>query len=139
MWFCGAYVTAACGRDKDRATRVSSLTNEEPLVVVKARINIVREVVREDCGDSCGSVVGEGKTSLCCGGHGDVLERSFGAKNGDVSCGWGRSGHRGSEVFASGGGDKDVVGVNGDVFVKWGEKESVEYFLGYAGGRGGHG
>ena len=126
------------GQDKNCVTRVSSLANEEPLVVVKARIDIVREVVREDCSDSRDSVVREGKASLCRGGYRDVLERTFGAENGDVSHDWGRGGHRGSEVFASGGGDKDIVRVNGDIFVKWGEKESVEYFLGYAGRRGGH-
>ena len=49
-----------CGGDKDRATGVSSLTNEEPLVVVKACVDIVWEVVGEDCGDSRYSVVREG-------------------------------------------------------------------------------
>ena len=43
--FDGAFVTVMCGGDKDRATRVSSLTNEEPLVVMKACVDIVREVV----------------------------------------------------------------------------------------------
>ena len=45
VWLGRAYVTAMCGGNKDRATRVSSLTNEEPLVVVKAGVDIMREVV----------------------------------------------------------------------------------------------
>ena len=39
------------GGDKNRATRVSSLTDEEPLMVVKARVDIVGEIIREDRGD----------------------------------------------------------------------------------------
>ena len=55
---------AVCRGDKDRATGVLSLTNEEPLVVVKAGIDIVWEVVGEDCSDSCYSVVRERETAL---------------------------------------------------------------------------
>ena len=33
------------GGDKDRATGVSALANEEPLVVVKAGVDIVGEVI----------------------------------------------------------------------------------------------
>ena len=128
-----------CGGNKDRAMGVSSLTNEEPLVVVKACVDIMREVVREDCGGGRGSVVWKGKASLPHGGCGSILERAFGAEDGDVSRGWGSGGHRGSEVLAMGRGNEDVVGVNGDVFVKQGEEEGVEDFLGYAGGSGGHG
>ena len=127
------------GGNKDRATRVSSLANEEPLVVVEACVDVVREIVGEDCGDSRGSVVWERETSLCRGGCRSVCEGAFGTEDRDVGCGRGIDGHRGSEVFASGRSHKDVVGVDGDILVKRGEKESVEYFLGYARGSGRHG
>ena len=126
------------GRDEDCATRVSSLANEEPLVVVKACVDIVWEVVREDCGNSRGSVVGEGEASLCRGGRRSGLKRAFGAEDGDVGRSRGSSSHWGSEVFASGGGDEHVVGINGDVFMKWGEEESVKDFLSYTRGSGRH-
>ena len=45
VWFCRVYVAAMCGGDEDRATGVSSLTNEEPLVVVKARVDVMWEIV----------------------------------------------------------------------------------------------
>ena len=114
------------------------MTNEEPLVVVKARIDIVWEVVRKDCGDSCGSVVRKGKAPLHRGGCGSVHERALGAENGDVSCDWGSGVHRGSEVFASSGGDENIIRVNGNIFVKWGKEEGVEDFLSYLGGSGRH-
>ena len=126
------------GGDEDRAARVSSLTNEEPLVVVKACVNIMREVIREDCGDGRGSVVREGETSLRHGRCGSVLERTFGGENGDVSRHWGSGVHRGSEVFALRGGDENIVGIDGNVFVKRGKKESVEDLLGDLGGSGRH-
>ena len=126
------------GGDEDRATGVSSLTNEEPLVVVKACIDIVWEVIREDCGDSCGGVVRKGEAPLRCGRCGSVHERALGAENRDVSCDWGSGAHQGSEVFASRGGDENIVGVNGNVFVEWGKEESIEDFLGYLGGSGRH-
>ena len=126
------------GGDEDRATGVSSLTNEEPLVIVKARIDVVWEVVRENCGNSRGSVVGKGEAPLRRGGCGSVPERALGAENGDVSCDWGSSVHRGSEVFVPRGGDEDIIRVNGNVFVKRGKEESVEDFLGYLGGSGRH-
>ena len=44
MWLHGVYVAVTGGRDEDCATGVSSLANEEPLVVVKACVDIVREV-----------------------------------------------------------------------------------------------
>ena len=74
MRFCGAYIATMRGWDKDRTTRVSSLANEEPLVVVEAGVDIVREIVGKDCGDSCDGVIREGETSLCCGGCGSVCE-----------------------------------------------------------------
>ena len=127
-----------CGGDEDRATGVSSLANEEPLVVVKARVYVMREIVREDCGDSCDSVVRKGETPLCRGGCGSVHERAFGAKNGDIGCNWGGRGHWGSEVFTLWGGDEDIIGVDGDILVEWGKEESVENFLSYLGGSGRH-
>ena len=129
---------AVCGRDEDRAAGVSSLTNEEPLVIVKACVDIMWEVVREDCGDSRGSVVREGETPLHRGGCRSVCEGTFGAENGDVSRSWGRSIHWGSEVFAARGGDKGVIRVDGDILVERGKEEGVEDFLSYLGGRERH-
>ena len=127
-----------CGGDEDCAVGVPSLANEEPLMIVKARIDIMWEVVREDCGNSRGSVVWKGKAPLCRGGCGSIHEGALGAENGDVSGDRGRGVHQGSEVFATGRGNKDVVGVNGDVLVKRGKKGSVENFLSYLGGSGRH-
>ena len=129
MWFCRANIAAMRGGDKDRATWVSSLANEEPLVVVKASIDVMGEIIGEDCSDSRSGVVREGEASLCCGGCGSIRQRTLGAEDGYVGCGWGICGHRGSEVFSSGGGDKDIVGVDGDILVERGEKERVENFL----------
>ena len=134
-----AHVAAMCRGDKDRATGMSSSTNEEPLVVVKAGVNIVWEVVGKDRGDSRYSVVGKGEASLCRGRYGGILKGTSGTKDRDVSRARGIGGHWGSEVFAAGGGDEDVVGVDGDVLVKRGEKEGVEYFLGCTGRCGRHG
>ena len=114
-------------------TGVSSLTNEEPLVVVKACVNIVWEVIGEDCGDSRCCVVRKGETSLRRGGRRGVCEGTSGTEDRDIDCDRGVSGHRGSKVLASRGSDEDVVGVDGDIFVERGEKEGVEDFLGYAG------
>jgi hypothetical protein len=46
---------------------------------------------------------------------------------------------QGSEVFSSGSGDIDVIGVNGDVVMERGKEEGVEYFLSYTGGGRRHG
>ena len=127
------------GGNKDRATGVSSVTNEKPLVVVKSRVDVVWKVVGKDCGDSRCSVVREGETSLCHGGCGSVRQRTFGAEDGYIGCGWGIGGRWGSEVFVSGGSDKDVVGVDGNVLVEWGDEEGVKDFLGNLGGSGRHG
>ena len=51
MWFRGAYIVVMGGRDKDRATGMSSLANEEPLMVVEAGVDIMGKVIRKDCGD----------------------------------------------------------------------------------------
>jgi hypothetical protein len=139
MRFRRAYIATVRRGDKDRATRVSSLTNEEPLVVVKSCVDVVWEIIGEDCGDSRYSVVRERETSLCRGRRGRVRQGTSGAEDGYIGCCWGIGGHRGSEIFASGGGDEDIVGVNGDIFVERGEEESVEDFLGYLRGSGRHG
>jgi hypothetical protein len=139
MRFRGVYVATMCGRDKDRATGVSSLANEEPLVVVKVGIDTVGEVVGEDGGDGHSGVVREGEASLCRGGRGSVRQRTFGAEDGYIGRSPGACSHRGSEVFASGGGDEDIVRVDGDILVERGEKESVEDFLGNLGRSGRHG
>ena len=117
------------GWDKDRAPGMSSLANEEPLVVMKASIDIVREVVGKDCGDSRYSVVGKGKTPLCRSGCGSLCKGTSGAEDRDESRGRSIGGHRGSEVVAAWRGDEDIVGVNGNMFVKRGEEEGVEDFL----------
>ena len=138
MRFSRAYVTTMCGGNKDRATRVSSLTNEEPLVVVKSCVNVVREVVGKDCGDSRYSMVREGETSLHRGRCGGVRQGTPGAKDGYIGRGRGIGSRRGSEVFASRRSDEDVVGVDGDVLVERGEEEGVEDFLSYSGRSGRH-
>ena len=105
------------------------MTNEEPLVVMKACVDVVWEVVREDRGDGCDGVVREGETPLRCGRYGSVRQRTFGTEDGHIGCGWGVCGHWRSEVFASRGSDEDVVRVNGDVFMKRSKEEGVEDFL----------
>ena len=114
------------------------MTNEEPLVVMKACVDIVGEVIGEDCGDGRDGVVREREAALSRGGRGGIYKGTPGAKNRDIGCGRGTSGHRWPKVFASGGGDKYVVGVDGNVFVKWGEEEGVENFLGDLRGSGRH-
>ena len=136
--FHRARIVVTRGRDEDHTARVSSLSNEKPLMVVKVCVDIVWEIIREDCGDSRGSVVRKGETPLCRSRCGSVREGTFGTENGDVSHGWSSDVHRGSEVFMSRGGNEDIIGVNGDVFMKRGEEESVEDFLSYLGGCGRH-
>ena len=127
-----------CGGSKDRATWVSSVTNEEPLVVMKACVDIVWEVVRENHSDSHNGVVWKGETPLRRGGDGSVGKRTTGTEDRDICRGWSGGGHWGSEVFSSRGGDENVVWVNGNIFVKRGEEESVEDFLGDSGRSGRH-
>ena len=129
MRFRGAYITTMCGGDKDCAARVSSLTNEEPLVVVKACVDIVWKVIREDGGDSRYGMVGKGETPLCRGGRGNVREGAFGTKNRDVSRNRGSGVQWGSDIFASRRGDEDIVGVDSDIFMEGGEEEGIEDFL----------
>ena len=40
------HIMSLRGGDKDHATRVSSLTNEEPLVVVELCVDVMWEVIR---------------------------------------------------------------------------------------------
>ena len=87
MWFRRAHITAVCGGDKDRATWVSSLANEEPLVVVKVGIDIVGEVVGEDRSYGRNGMVRERETALCTGRCGSVRQRSSGIKDGYIGNG----------------------------------------------------
>ena len=109
------------------------MADEEPLMVVKAGVDIVREVIRKDCGDSRDSMVREGKTPLRRGGSRSIRKRTFCAEDGDVGRGWSGGSHRGSKVLSARGSDEDVVGVDGDIFVERGEEEGVENFLSYTG------
>ena len=101
MRFCRVHVAAVRGGNEDRAARMSSLTNKEPLMVVKACVDIMWEVVQEDCSNGRNSVVGEGKAPLRCSRHRFGFEGLSGAENGDISRDGGVGGHRGSEVFAT--------------------------------------
>ena len=139
MRFGGVYVATVGRWDKDCAARVSSLANEEPLVVVKTGVDIVREVVRKDCGDSRDGVIGERETSLCRGRCGSVSQRTSGVEDRHIGCDRSVGGHRGSEVFASGGSDEDVIGVDGNILMEWGKEEGVEDLLGDPGRSGRHG
>ena len=101
MRFCRTHVTAMRRGDEDRAMRVSSLANEEPLVVVKAGIDIVGKVVRQNGSDGGDRMIRDRKTALR---HGRKQHGSEGlscAQDRDVSHGRGVSGHWGSEVFAT--------------------------------------
>jgi hypothetical protein len=118
--------------------RMSSLTNEEPLVVVESGVDIVREVIGKNCGDSRNSMVGKGEASLRRGGYRSILKRASGAENRDVGHSWSSDGHRGSGVFVSRGSDEDVVGIDGDVLMERGEEEGVENLLSYSGRSGRH-
>jgi hypothetical protein len=40
------------------------------------------------------------------------------------------------EILSMRGSDKNIIGVDGDVLVEWGKKESVKEFVGDAGGSG---
>ena len=138
MQFGRTHVSAVRGRDEDRATGVSSLANEEPLIDMDLGIDIMREVIGKDCSDGSDCMIGEGETSLCCSRHRFGGEGSSGTENGDVSCDWGVSSYWGLEVLLARGGDIDIVRVDGDIIVKWGEEEGVEDFLSNLGGSGRH-
>ena len=126
------------GGNEDRAAGVSSLANEEPLMVVKTGVDVMRKVIRQDRSNSRGSVVRKGETALRRGGRRSIQERAFGAEDGDVSRDWGIGVHWGSEDLTSRGGDENIIGVDGNVLMKRGEEESVEDFLGNLGGSGRH-
>ena len=134
----GAYVSAMCGGNEDRATRVSSSANEEPLVIVETSIDVVRKVIGEDGSNSRDGVIGEWETSLCRSGRGSVRQRTSGVEDRDVGRGRSVGGRRGSEVFASGRSDEDVVRVDSDVLMERGKKEGVEDFLSDLGRSGRH-
>ena len=126
MRFGGVYSVSMRRGDKDHAAGVSSLTNEEPLRVVQSGVDIMREVVRKDCRNGSNCVIGEGKTFLHCGGYWFGGKGSPCAKNGDVGRDRGASSHWGSEILLLRRGDEDIVGVNGDIFMKGGEEESIK-------------
>ena len=114
------------------------MANEEPLVVVEAGVDIVREVVGEDRGNGRYGVIREGEVSLCCGGYGSVGEKAFGAKDRDIGRDRGIGGYRGSGVFVTRRGDEDIVGVDGDVLMKWGKEKGVKDLLSNSRGSGRH-
>ena len=64
LGFSRANIPSMMVGNKDRAVRVLSLTNEEPLEVVKLGIYVVQEVVRQDCCYGSDGMIGEGKTPL---------------------------------------------------------------------------
>ena len=43
------------------------MANEEPLGVMESGVNVVWDVVGQDCHDGSNGMVREGKTALCCG------------------------------------------------------------------------
>ena len=108
-------------------------------MVMKSCVDIVWEVVGEDGGDSRYRVVREGETSLCCSRCGSISQGTSGAEDGYIGCDWGIDGHRGLEIFASGGSEEDVVGVDGNILMERGEQEGVKDFLGDSGRSGRHG
>ena len=126
------------GGNEDHAMRVLPLTDEEPLIGMESGIDIVWEVVGKDHGYGRDSMIGEGETPLRRGGSGSVHERAFGTENGDVSCYGSISGHWGSEILVSRGGDENVIGVYSDILMEWGEEEGIEDFLSYVGRSGRH-
>ena len=138
VWLRRTHIAAMHGGNEDHATRVSPLTDEEPLIGVESGIDIVWEVVGKDRGYGRNSMIGEGETPLCCSGSGSVHERAFGTENRDVSCYGGISGHWGSEILTSRGGDENVIGVYSDILMEWGEEEGVEDFLSDLGRSGRH-
>ena len=75
---------------------------------------------------------------MCRGGCRSVCKRTLGAENGDMGCDWGNGVHWRTEVLTAGRGDEDVVRVDGDVLMEWGEEEGVENFLSDLGGSGRH-
>ena len=73
-------------------------------------------------------MIGEGKAPLRHSGHGDISQRLSRAQNRDVSGCSGSGSHWGLRVFSSGEGDKNIVGIDSDIFVKRGEEEGIEKF-----------
>ena len=69
-------------------------------MVVEASIDIMREVVGEDCGYGRNGMVREGETPLCRSRCGSVRQRASSVEDGYIGRGWGIGGCRGSEVFS---------------------------------------
>ena len=76
MWFGRAYIASVRGGDKDCVMGVSSLANEEPLVVVKSGVNVMGEIIRQNGCDGGNCMIRDWKTSLCCGGDWCICEGS---------------------------------------------------------------
>ena len=138
MLFYGAHIATVRGGDEDCAARVSSLSNEEPLVVMEVCVNVVGKVVREDCRNGGNCMIRERKTPLCCGRYWGIFQRSSRRQNRDVCRYRGISSHQGSIILSAWRGNVDVVRVDGDIVVEWGEEEGVEQFLGNARRSGRH-
>ena len=58
--------------DKDRGMRMSSLTNEKPLEVMKVGVNVVWEVIEKDCCNGSNCMIWKRKASLRRSGDGSV-------------------------------------------------------------------
>ena len=117
---------------------MSSLSDEEPLLVMKVGIDVMWEVIGEDGRNGGNSVIWKWKTPLCRGRGGNVTEGLSCAQDRDVSHNGRVGGRWWSEVFPSRGSNIDVVRIHSDVVVEWGEKEGVENFLGDARRSGRH-
>ena len=139
MWLGRLHIASMWRGDKDGTMRVSSLSYKEPLIGVESGIDIMQEVVGKDCRDGGDSVIQKRENSLRRSGDWFGRKGTSGTEDGDICRRGSIDSHRGSEIVSSRGGDIDVVGVNSDIVMEWGEKEGVEHFLGYAGGWRRHG
>ena len=129
MRFYRVYVAAMHGGNEDRATRVLSLTNEEPLVVVEAGVDMVWEVIGKDHGNCSDCVVREREASLCRGRYQFGREGPSCTENGDGSCNGIIGGHRGLKVLSLRSSNVHIVRVNGDIVVERGEKKGIKQLL----------
>ena len=64
MRFSRSYIASMQRGDENGATGVSPLSYKEPLIGVEPGVDIVWEVIREDCRDCCDCVVREREASL---------------------------------------------------------------------------
>ena len=76
-------------------------------------------------------MVREGEAPLRRGRSRSVHKGVLSTENRDIGYDWGSGCHQGSEALTPRGGDEDVVGIDGDVFVRRGEEKGVEDFLSY--------